>query len=163
MESEPIKKDLNKGKSVEEILALRAKKTADLKEEEKQILREHLTIKERLENKLATDIIKLKFEDNLGEFTVGFNKLSPQEVDIYRRMIDAQQKAKGNEDEENKINAQICEFIGKKSVDGLTKEFWLDQKGYSGDVLATVMMGLITGSMFPDERYLTGINSFRQK
>jgi len=85
------------------------------------------------------------------------------EVDVYRRMIDTQQKSKGNDEEEQKINEQICEFIGKKSVDGLTKEFWLEQKGYSGDVLGTVMLGMITGSMFPDERYLTGIDSFRKK
>jgi len=61
-------------KTEAELLEIRKKKKVERTAEENKILVESLSIRQRLENKLETDVIKLKFEDDLGEFVVGFKK-----------------------------------------------------------------------------------------
>jgi len=153
---------------IKELKEKKAERTA----EEKKILTEHMSVRERLENKLNTDILKLNFEDNLGKFSLQFRKLTLQEIDELTK-LDRMRNAKQTPDNTDKLKElndaiikakeMICELLAEKSLDkDLDKEYWMSEKGFSGDVLSAIIFGLIHGSII-DERYMTGIEKFLSK
>ncbi len=155
------KKELNKGLSVEEIKELREKKVSDLNAQQKAELMRNLSIRERLERKLQTDEVKLFMNDDLGEFSLRFRKLSPME---HNKLVMLQSKIANSKNDPEIIDdlmKQLYSVMGDVSLDGLDEQYWKEGTGYSPDILLASLLKVMSESSVPDEGYLNQIHSFR--
>jgi hypothetical protein len=146
------------GFAADQIQELRTKKRSELNTREYQALTEALTVRERLERKLKYDVIEVKLKDDLGEFTMKFRKLTPQE---HNTIAGIQQKLKTEPDKATEYTNQLYEFLGRASLDGLDEEFWKAGNGFSPDVFVTAVLKVMAESSFPDEKYFNEIAKFR--
>jgi len=120
-----------------------------------------LTVRERLERKLKTDIIELSLKDDLGEFKLKFRKLNPVEHD---KLIGLNQKLKaavGKPKETEDFTQQIYQVISSISLDNLDPEFWKSGTGYSADIFVSILLKVLAASTFPENDYLADLNKFR--
>ncbi len=157
------KASLKKGMSAEEIQQMRKKKKEELNEQQKAELSVSLSIRERLERKLATDVVILKMNDDLGEFVLKFRKLSPTE---HNKLISIQGKIAESKDKPEAVEEQMQQLysiMGDASLDGLDEQYWKEGIGYSSDILLASLLKVMAESSVPDEGYLNQIHSFRKK
>lgn len=150
------------GYAPDQIQTIRNKRRSELNAKETQVLQEALTIKERLERKLKTDIVELKIMDDLGEFTLKFRKLTPQEHDRASRIQrDLRTKAEKDPELEHKLTQELYELLGHASLDGLDEDFWKSGIGFSPDIFVTAILKVMAASSFPDDKYFDQITKFR--
>jgi len=149
---------MKKGMSAEEIQELRQKKKEELSEQQRAELLRSLSVRERLERKLQTDIVLLEMDDDLGKFSLKFRKLSPLEHD---EIAQIQQKLRTNPEQTKELTGRLYEIIGGASLDGLTKEYWESGIGYSPDIFLSALLKVMASSAFPDQKYLDEIIKFR--
>ncbi len=158
---ETIKKDLNKGLSIEEIKDLREKKVADMNAQQKAELMRILSIRERLERKLKTDVVELSLKDDLGDFKLKFRKLNPVEHDKLIMLNKDLKAVKDDPDKTEELTQQIYNIISSISLDDLDQAFWKSGTGYSADIFVSVLLKVLAASTFPENDYLADINKFR--
>lgn len=148
------------GLTADQIKELREKKLSELDKKDVASLQEALTVKERLERKLKTDVIELKLKDDLGDFSLHFRKLTPQEHDMVAHL---QRRMKTEPDKEAELTKQLYELLGRVSLDGLDEDFWKNGTGFSPDVFITAIIKIMTASSFPEDQYFDQITKFRSQ
>ena len=148
--------------SIEELKARRQARKEELATKSHEELKQMLDIRERLERKLETDIIRVPLEDDLGKFELKFKKLSPQMHDEFLRLQREHSSTK-DKVKEQATAERLYELLEYLSLDGLNKQYWMDGSGYSGDVLAFIMLILMKASVSPDEGDIEKIKTFRKE
>ena len=148
-----------KGLTPEQVIELRNKKAADMKKEEIKEYTEAMTIRDRLERKLQTDIVTVELTDDLGPFKLTFRKLTPLEHDEIAR-IQAELLTLPKDKQAEKTDG-LYQILGAASQDNLDAVFWKEGKGYSPDVFVSTILTVLAASTMPDEETIRKIKSFR--
>lgn len=149
------------GLSSEQIIELRKKKKEGLEAGQIKALQESMSIRERLERKLQTDVVSLELEDDLGKFTLRFRKLTPLENDNLVKLQNELKVAGTDAAKSKEIVDKMYDVLGSLSLDALDAEYWKAGIGYSPDVLLSAVLKVMSASTFPNEKYLGELIKFR--
>ena len=146
----------DKDESVFETLhAKRTVRKDDLSQQEIDDLKRSLSVRERLERKLLTDVIEVTMKDDLGEFKLKFRKFSPKEHDRFVQLQGGRSGA--NKEKQTELNEELFQLLERKSLDDLDANYWREGTGYSPDVLTAALMHVLKDSVFPDSKYMEEI------